>query len=151
MTTIVLETEIAAPPEACFDLSLDVDEHVASTAATGERIVAGVMHGRLRLGDTVTFEARHFGLRLRLTSRISEYERPLRFVDEMVSGPLKSVWHEHKFDATAEGTRMTDTFRFAAPLGPLGALAERLFLGRHMTTLRKGRNLHLKASAESRR
>ncbi len=149
MTTIVLETLIDAPPVACFDVSIDVDEHMASTAHTGERIVAGVMHGKLKLNDTVTFEARHFGLRMRLTSKITEYERPHRFVDEMVSGPFKSIWHEHRFDDAPDGTRMVDTFKFAAPLGPLGLVAERLFLKSYMGRLIQGRNAHIKQSAEN--
>jgi hypothetical protein len=44
---------------------------------------------------------------------------------------------------------MRDTFRFSAPLGPLGWLAERLFLGRHMRRLLIGRNRHIKTCAEA--
>ncbi len=151
MTTIVLTTLIDAPPEACFDASIDVDEHLASTAHTKERIVAGVMHGKMQLGDTVTFEARHFGARMRLTSKITEYDRPHRFVDEMVSGPFKSIWHEHLFEASEGGTTMTDTFRVAAPLGPLGLLAESLFLKSYLQRLIMGRNAHIKRCAEKAR
>lgn len=151
MKTIVLETLIDASPEVCFDVSIDVDVHMESTRHTGERIVAGVSSGTMKLGDTVTFEARHFGVVMRLTSRIAECERPRRFVDEMVSGPFKSIWHEHLFEPDGSGTRMRDTFQFCAPLGPLGSLAESLFLLRYMRRLLEGRNAHIKRVAESRR
>jgi ligand-binding SRPBCC domain-containing protein len=151
MKTIVLETYIDAPQEVCFDVSIDVDVHKESTRHTGERIVAGVSTGMMKLGDTVTFEARHFGVVMRLTSRIAECERPRRFVDEMVSGPFKSIWHEHLFEQREDGTLMRDTFSYCAPLGPLGSLAETLFLQRYMRKLLEGRNAHIKRVAESRR
>jgi ligand-binding SRPBCC domain-containing protein len=149
--TIVLETHIDAPPEVCFDVSIDVDVHKESTRHTGERIVAGVTSGTMKLGDTVTFEARHFGVVMRLTSQIAECERPRRFVDKMVTGPFKSIWHEHLFEPHEGGTKMTDTFKFCAPLGPLGSVAESLFLVRYMRRLLEGRNAHIKRVAESRR
>jgi hypothetical protein len=39
---IRIETFIQAPPEQCFDLARNVEAHVASTAATGERAVSAV-------------------------------------------------------------------------------------------------------------
>jgi hypothetical protein len=75
----------------CFDLSVDVDVHQRSVAVTGERAVAGVTSGRMGLGDEVTWEARHLGKTRGLTSRITEHDRPHRFVDEMVTGAFKSV------------------------------------------------------------
>ncbi len=148
MTTITTATFIEADPETCFDLSLDVGVHAESMAHSGERLVGGVTSGILMLGETVTFEARHFGLRFRLTSKITEYERPLRFVDEMVKGPFKAIWHEHQFLAVEGGTLMKDTFRFSAPLGFLGLVAERMFLARYMARTLNERNAFIKQKAE---
>lgn len=91
MPRIRLETLVAAPPERCFDLARDVDLHQRSTAASSERVVGGVTSGLMGPGDQVTFTARHLGLERRLTSRISEFDRPRHFVDEMVAGPFKSI------------------------------------------------------------
>src|SRR4051794_38388546 len=99
---------VAATPAACFGLSLSVDAHTSSMSRSGERAVAGVTSGALRLGDTVTWRARHFGLPFTMTSRISEYDAPHRFVDEQVSGSFRRWWHEHRFEAAADGTVMTD-------------------------------------------
>ena len=150
MPTIRLRTDIAAPREVCFDLSVDVDVHQASVAATGERAVDGVTSGRLSLGDRVTWEARHLGATRRLTSQITGFERPRRFVDEMVSGAFKSFRHEHVFEAAPAGTTMYDVFEYQSPLGPLGRLADVLFLTRYMTRLLRMRNAHIKRLAEGR-
>jgi hypothetical protein len=79
---IRLETLIAAPAPNCFDLSLSVEAHTDSMAESGERAIAGVTSGVMKLGDTVTWRARHFGITFRMTSAITEYQRPIRFVDE---------------------------------------------------------------------
>jgi len=83
---IVLRTRVAAPASLCFDLARDVELHQRSTAASRERAVGGITSGLLGPGDEVTWEATHFGVRQRLTSRITEFEPPRRFVDEMVRG-----------------------------------------------------------------
>lgn len=149
MPTIRLETIVDAPVEVCFDLSVDVDEHQRSVAVTGERAVAGVTSGRMVLGDEVTWEARHLGRIRRLTSRITEYDRPHRFIDEMVAGAFKSFRHEHSFEAVQAGTRMIDVFEYRSLLGPLGRIADLLFLTRYMRSLLTMRNQHIKAAAEA--
>ena len=111
--------------------------------------MAGVTSGRLGLGDEVTWEATHFGVRQRLTSRITEFDPPNRFVDEMVRGAFARFRHEHQFLSVPDGTDMVDIFDYTSPLGPLGRLADRLFLRRYMTTLLRQRNAYLKRAAES--
>lgn len=76
VSRIELETLIAAPAKRCFDRSLSVELHLHSTASTGERVVAGVSSGVLRLGDQITWEARHLGLKHRLSMTISLEDRP---------------------------------------------------------------------------
>ena len=149
MPTIRLETYIHAPPERCFDLSLSVDLHAQSQAYAHERPIAGVLAGGMRLGDTVTWEAVHFGIKQHLTSQISAYERPTRFTDEMVAGIFQQLHHTHVFVPQPHGTLMIDVFSFRAPLGVLGRLAEALFLTRYMTGLLLSRNRYLKQVAES--
>lgn len=149
MPTIYLETLIKASVERCFDLSLSVDLHQGSMAHTRERAVAGVTSGLMDLGDTVTWEAVHFGIKQHLTSKITELERPGRFVDEMVKGIFQEMRHVHEFVPQADdSTLMRDAFAFRAPLGLLGRLAEALFLTRYMHRLLTSRNQYLKRLAE---
>lgn len=149
MTRFEVVTGIAAPPRRVFDLSLDVGLHTASMAGSGERIIGGVTSGRMRPADTVTWQARHFGVPWRMTSRISEFDAPGYFVDEQVRGPFRRWRHEHHFDPDgAGGTVMRDVVDFAAPFGPLGRLAEWVMLDRYMPKLIRLRNEHLKRAAE---
>ena len=68
----------------------------------------------------------------------------------MVRGPLARLDHDHEFeDDGAGGTLMRDLFDYAAPLGLLGRLAERLFLTRHLRRFLAARNAELKRIAES--
>ncbi|MBO0843211.1 MAG: SRPBCC family protein [Nocardioides sp.] len=140
MRRIELETYVAAPVDDVFELSLSVDAHTASMRDSGERIVAGVTSGSMSLGDTVTWRARHLGWTFTMTSRISEYDAPHRFVDEQVSGPFASWRHEHRFVASGAGTTMVDVAEFRAPLGVIGVLAERAVLTVYLTRLLRQRN-----------
>jgi len=149
MPTIRIATSIDAPPERCFDLARDVGAHVRSTAGTGERAVGGVTIGLLELGDEVTWEARHLGIRQRLTARISRFERPVLFEDVMIRGAFASLRHVHEFLPRDGGTTMIDTFTFTSPLGPVGAIVDRLFLAGYMRRLLVSRANELKRMAES--
>ncbi len=148
MPVITLTTIINAPVERCFDISRDIDIHMASTAHTGERAIAGRTSGLIGLGESVTWHARHFGIWQNLTSKVTEFHYPRYFVDEMVQGAFKSFRHEHHFEAYSGGTLMRDIFDYKAPMGILGKLADALFLKRYMTSLLERRNHIIKAEAE---
>lgn len=94
----------------------------------------------MALGDAVTWRARHFGIPFTMTSRITEFIAPSRFVDEQVSGPFAHWWHEHVFEERNDATLMTDTVEFASSLGPLGRLVDTVVLTRYMTRLLAQRN-----------
>ncbi|MFD0783239.1 SRPBCC family protein [Micromonospora azadirachtae] len=148
MPLIEITTVVPAPAEQAFDLALDVDAHAASMSSTGERAVAGVVSGRMAPGESVTWVARHFGVRWRMTSRISAYDRPRRFVDEQVTGPFRRWRHEHTFaPGAADGTTvMRDVIDFAAPFGALGWLVKRALLHRYLRRLIESRNSYLVSS-----
>jgi ligand-binding SRPBCC domain-containing protein len=146
---IELSLHVAAPADRCFDLARSVDAHVHSTAATGERAVGGRTAGLLELGDAVTWRARHFGVRQELTSRMTAFNRPRHFRDSMVRGAFARFDHDHYFAPADGGTLLRDVFTYRAPLGPLGWLAERLFLTAYMRRFLRARLYALKALAES--
>lgn len=134
-----------------FDLALDIDAHQRSMAASGERAIDGVTTGIIGLDETVTWRARHFGITWTMTTTISELDRPNRFVDRQRRGPFKKFVHEHTFVAVDGMTQVTDHVQFAAPLGPLGWLAEQLVLKRYIPKLIDARNAFMIAEADQRR
>lgn len=81
---------IQAPVNICFDLARNVDIHTKTTAKTKEKAVGGVTQGLLEKGDTVTWEATHFGIKQRLTAKVTHMEKPKVFVDTMVKGAFNS-------------------------------------------------------------
>lgn len=149
MATITLETRINAPIETCFNLARNIDAHQLSAAYTSEKAVAGRTNGLIELGEAVTWEAVHFGIKQRLTVTITQLEFPNLFVDEMVSGAFKTMKHIHRFTPTEQGTLMTDEFSYSTPLGVLGRLFDVLILKRYMTAFLQKRNVLLKQLAES--
>ena len=150
MTLLRLETHINAAPKKCFDLARDVELHQQSVAFSHERAIAGVTSGKLGIGDTVTWRATHFGITFQLRSKITEFDPPRRFVDEMVSGPFRRLRHVHEFTELAadRSTLMTDLFEYVVPLGFLGSIADALVLRRYMRRLLEARNAFLKEVAE---
>jgi ligand-binding SRPBCC domain-containing protein len=144
-----IETFVRAPREIAFDLSRDLDFHMRSMVHTGERIVSGKPGGLIELGEEVEWEARHFALKLRLRSRISEMDRPAMFVDEQVRGPFAWFRHRHTFHAREGGTLMIDDWEHASPLGPLGRIAD-LVVGPYMERLLRIRIALLVEEAERR-
>ena len=104
--------------------------------------------GLLGPGDVVTFEAVHFGVRQRLTSKIVEFDRPNRFVDEMVQGVFASLRHVHEFFVDGDAVVMRDTLTWRLPLGFLGTVADKLFVERHMKTFVVTKQLALRRGAE---
>jgi ligand-binding SRPBCC domain-containing protein len=141
---------INAELSAVFDLSLSVDAHTKSMGGSKEKAVAGVTSGLLGMGDSVTRQARHFGLPFRMTSTIVSWDRPKSFVDEQTRGPFHCWRQEHSFEpAAGGGTRMVDTVGFASPLGPVGRAVDGLVLARYMRRLVEQRNEWLRETLEA--
>lgn len=151
MIEVQTTTMIHAPLERCFDAARSIDLHTQTVwKHTRERAIAGVTTGLIGAGESVTFEATHFGIRQRLTSRIVEFDRPFLFVDQMEKGAFESMRHEHSFEPWDEqATLMKDTLIFEAPLGVLGMIAERLVLRKYMHAFLESRNARLKKFLES--
>ncbi|MDG3584221.1 MULTISPECIES: SRPBCC family protein [Galbibacter] len=149
MPRIELRTEIKAEKEIVFDLSRSIDLHKISTEHTNETAIAGKTSGLIGPNESVTWRANHFGIYQKLTSKITEFDRPNYFADEMVSGAFAEFKHEHHFADLNGGTLMIDFFDYKSPFGILGKLADRVFLEKYMTDLLMERNRIMKKFAES--
>ena len=149
MPKIELKTEIKAEKEIVFDLSRSIDLHKISTEHTNEEAIAGKTSGLIGMNETVTWRAKHFGIYQKLTSKITEYNRPNNFTDEMQKGAFSEFKHEHHFEDFNGGTLMTDFFDYKSPFGIFGKLADKLFLEKYMTELLIKRNQTVKEFAES--
>jgi ligand-binding SRPBCC domain-containing protein len=152
MTTLDELTVIRAPIERCFDLARSVEVHLAGNIHWGEQTIAagGVTSGLVGLRERVVWRAKHFGVWHRLTSEITQMDRPSHFRDVMTEGVFRFMRHDHFFRSLSpDETEMRDIFAFAAPLAALGLLAEFLFLRRYMQNLLRERNAAIKQIAQS--
>ena len=67
-------------------------------------------------------------------TEIKYVEEGVSFIDEQRVGPYKLWLHTHKLEDVDGGTRMTDNIRYLVPFGPIGLLANTVFVER---TLRR--------------
>lgn len=149
MPIIRIDTEVNAEKGRVFDLSRSIDLHKISTEHTNEEAIDGRTSGLIELDETVTWRAKHLGIYQKLTTRVTEFQYPDYFVDEMVSGAFKCFYHKHEFISLDEQkTLMTDTFDFESPLGLLGNWSNKFFLTDYMTKLLELRNEVIKEFAE---
>jgi ligand-binding SRPBCC domain-containing protein len=149
MPTIELKTEIQGNIETCFDLARSIDFHQISTAKTNEKAESGRTSGLINLEEYVTWQATHFGIRQKLTSKITAFKRPTHFRDEQVKGAFKFIVHDHHFEQLDGKVIMKDVFSFQSPFGILGQLFDKLVLTKYMTKFLVDRNNLIKEYAET--
>ncbi len=149
MPVIEIEFEINAPIERVFDLARCIDLHEETMSKTNEKAIDGITKGLMSLGETVTWQATHFGIRQKLTSKITEYNRPFHFRDIMLKGAFKRFTHDHFFGQNGRKVLMKDIFDYDSPLWILGKIADALVLESYMKNLLTERNLLIKKIAES--
>jgi ligand-binding SRPBCC domain-containing protein len=148
MAFIKLSTKIKAPAETCFDLARSIDLHTQSMQHTKEQAVGGTTSGLIGLNETVTWRAKHFGITMEMTSRITELMYATSFTDEQVKGPFKKLKHLHTFQQADDGTLMCDYFEFESPMGFIGKLTDGLLLRDYLRRLLIERNKVIKQAAE---
>lgn len=149
MPTIELETFIHSEIEICFDLARSIDLHSISTSKNNEKAIAGRMEGLIEMNETVTWEATHFGVRQKLTSKITAFDRPFHFRDEQQKGIFQSIYHDHYFEQKENGVLMRDVFRYQTPLQPLGTIVEKIILTNYLKKFLLERNAVIKEYAEN--
>lgn len=140
---------IDAPMKICFDLSRSIEFHTHSTSWTKEKAIGGRTSGLIEINDKVTWEATHFFIRQQLTSKITEFDYPFHFRDEMVNGAFKSFKHDHFFHHQNDKTLMIDVFEFQSPFGLVGQIFNYLVLEKYMEHFLRKRCDMIKSTAES--
>ena len=87
----------------------------------------------LEAGALLDYRLRLHGVPIRWQTRIEIWEPPHRFFDTQARGPYALWEHSHEFESAGEDAAVIhDRVRYAVPLGPIGALAHRLFVRRDL-------------------
>lgn len=78
-------------------------------------------------------------LRIGWLARITDFAWNSHFSDEQIRGPFASWSHRHEIVAEIRdgqaGTLVTDAVEYTLPFGPLGAMAEAMFVRRQMEAM----------------
>lgn len=155
-------------PNLSFDITLpasiadvwafheDVQRALPALSPPEARVAIQSAELPVRPGSRIVIIARGpLGVRLRWVARIIEHSPPghtagaerAAFVDEQESGPFAAWRHEHLFEAVSPNeTRLTDRVSYRVPLGPLGRLADALFVRRQIVAMFRHRHEALRRS-----
>jgi len=109
-------------------------------AANLERITPPKLHFRIlsRLpvdmhpGAVIDYQLSLFGVPFRWRTLIESFDVGRQFIDVQLRGPYRSWRHVHDFESVAGGTRMRDRVDYEMPLGPLGEVANVVFVTRQV-------------------
>jgi uncharacterized protein len=86
-------------------------------------------------GTLIDYTIRVAGINVRWATIIAHFDPPNRFVDVQLKGPYSFWHHTHEFFETDEGTVMTDTVKYAMPMGLIGRIVHRLFVQRQLEVI----------------
>lgn len=128
--THVLESEIelAAPLADVFAFFADAGNlELLTPPGLGFRIVSP-RPIEMKRGATIDYALSINRVPVAWRTEIEWWEPGVGFVDTQLRGPYRAWWHEHRFIAHGDRTLMVDRVYYAAPLGPLGRLANALFV-----------------------
>ncbi len=153
MPTLIFTTEISATRQQLWDFH-DGTSSLLRITPPGTRVRLLNPPDQLRQGVvfTLIISQPPIFVPLRWRCEFTDYEPPLRFVDRQVPGhgPFALWEHEHRFEElSAQRCRLTDTITYIVPLGPLGRLADALFVRRQLTAMFAYRHRVTKAALES--
>jgi ligand-binding SRPBCC domain-containing protein len=78
-------------------------------------------------------------------TEITQIEHHHHFIDDQRVGPFALWHHQHFFKSLGpKRTEMTDILHYAAPLGPLGTLADLIFVNRQVRGIFEARETAIK-------
>jgi len=130
--TLKTRQKIAKPRSELFDFFQRPENLEKITpASVGFRILTPSPI-KMKVGTVLDYTIRLFGLPVRWTTLITEYEPPFRFSDVALRGPYSFWFHNHTFKEDDNGTIMIDEVRYALPLGFIGRMVNFLWVKRQL-------------------
>lgn len=123
------------PPAEAFDFYGDALNLEPLTPPWLHFEVTTPMPIEMGAGTLLDYRLRLHGVPIRWRTRIDLWEPPHRFVDSQVRGPYALWEHTHTFEPEREDTVIRDRVRYAIPYGPLGGLADAIFVRRDLARI----------------
>jgi ligand-binding SRPBCC domain-containing protein len=152
MPVLEFDVTVAAPLGVVWAFHDDVANLAAlSPPEAGVRLESADVP--VRVGSHIVFTASGPFSRVRWVARIVEHTPPravvfgeeARFVDVQEAGPLRAWRHEHEFERVGEkATRVVDRVTYRVGWGPVGWLADVLFVRRQVRSMFRHRHAALR-------
>ncbi len=102
----------------------------------GFEITSGFKGEKMYSGQVISYFVKPVaGIPLRWVTEITHVNEPNYFVDEQRFGPYTFWHHKHFLKAIPGGVEMRDLIHYALPLGPLGSLANNLFVKKQLNDI----------------
>jgi ligand-binding SRPBCC domain-containing protein len=99
-------------------------------------ILTDLINVKMYPGLIINYRIRPFlNIPMRWTTEITHCEINRYFVDEQRFGPYAFWHHQHHFQETKEGIEMTDIVHYAIPFGPLGRLANSVYVAHKLKSI----------------
>lgn len=121
-------TEIDAPLEEVFEFFKKAENLGAMTPPALAFDIQTRLPIPMGTGTVIDYVIRLGPVPMKWRTLIERFEPGVKFVDSQQRGPYQSWWHEHHFRAFEGRTLMEDRVYFSAPFGPIGRIAEQLFI-----------------------
>lgn len=84
---------------------------------------------------TLDYKIKWLGVPMPWRTLITAYEPPYLFVDEQIRGPYILWRHRHTFRKVSGGVEVADAVEYQLPLGPAGAIAQQILVGRQLLAI----------------
>ena len=132
---LAAEDAVAAPRAAVGDFFPRPENLVALSPAGMTLSIRSDGPVEMGLGKTLEYGFKLGPIPLSWQAEIVRWEPGHGFSDVQRGGPYRVWWHEHDFVEIPGGTRVVDRVLYANPLGPLGSLAQHLFIAHQLRTI----------------
>ncbi len=128
--TRVLESSVTVPAalEEVFDFFSKAENLERLTPASLRFQILSPLPIDMKVGATIEYRLRLFGVPFRWQSVITAWEPPNLFADDQTRGPYQLWKHEHVFATTESGTVIVDRVQYRVAGGLLEPLVHALFV-----------------------
>lgn len=123
------ETVIERPLDEVFEFFSRAENLEKITPPTLSFKILTPLPIEMRQGAQIDYRIQLMGIPMKWKTEIEAWEPPYRFVDNQLKGPYLRWWHEHRFVAEGDHTRMYDRVEYRVPGGPFEPLVHKLFVG----------------------
>lgn len=130
MNRLEREKLIPVGIKECWDFFKDPNNLAEITPdEMGFSITSPPFNGKLYAGQIITYKVSPvLGIPINWMTEITNVNAPYSFIDSQLVGPYNVWHHQHHFKETSQGTLMKDVVNYSIPFGPLGSLADFLFV-----------------------